>query len=150
MAITREMDDDELEAVIAHEMAHIRHKDVGLLTVVSILTGLCKGLANQLRLVRTPAATLLSLVLNILNRLIFPVGVSTIQCEREYSADALGAFYMGKTEPLKTALQKLSAALEPLREKQQSPLQEMIKPLTPSHPGMEKRFDALDSYKINS
>lgn len=46
--ITEALDDRELEAVLAHELSHIRHKDVRLLIVAVIFAGMISYLAEMI------------------------------------------------------------------------------------------------------
>ena len=50
------MDERELEAVLAHEVAHIRDRDVRLMTLVALLVGVIALLADILLRMASSAA----------------------------------------------------------------------------------------------
>ena len=151
IAISQELydllDHEELEGVVAHEVGHIKCKDVGLMTVIQIITGGAEQLANLVlkgstALGSTPLAYVLGWSLKLFSRFIFPMGKSAISQEREFAADALAALYTGTTRGLRRALEKLSAAAE---SRTQSRKEEMFSDLFISHPKMAKRLAALSS-----
>jgi heat shock protein HtpX len=102
---------DELKAVVAHEYGHIRSLDVGLMTVVSMIS----GSLERLRLIAFGHANLgISVLLYIpgiflflISKVAFGVLRMAISKEREFAADALAAWYIGSPDPLISALQKL-------------------------------------------
>lgn len=107
----------ELKAVAAHELGHIRSKDVGVMTILVLITGGAESLAKLFLQGKTslgagPFAYLIGGFVWVVAKLIFPVGRNAIAQERESSADALGALYVGSPEPLCSALEKLQRASE--------------------------------------
>lgn len=139
------LDRDELKGVLAHELAHIRSKDVGLMTIITIITGGAEKLANlflkgKTSLGKTFFASIIGWFLLFFAKFIFPVGRSAISKEREMSADALGALYQGTPDHLKSALIKLHSAyprIEPT----------FIDELFISHPEIERRLKSLENLK---
>lgn len=94
------LDKDELRGVLAHELAHIRSKDVGLMTLIVLITAGAEKFARQFMggktaLGKGPAALILGGILYFFSRFIFPIGRSAISQERELMADALGSLYVG-------------------------------------------------------
>ena len=100
---------EELTAVVAHEYGHIRSLDVGLMTVVSVLMGTMEQLRKLLFRPANPITWIPAAILFFFSRIAFGLLRSAISQEREYAADALGAWYIGSPDPLIGALQKLEA-----------------------------------------
>jgi heat shock protein HtpX len=126
---------DELQAVIAHEMAHIRNLDVRLMTLLAGMVGaialMSDGMGRTLRggvRVRetglsggrrsggrggTPVAVVI-LVLWLITLIIAPIIsrllAMAVSRKREYLADASGAQFTRNPMALATALEKLEAA----------------------------------------
>ncbi len=106
--VTRE----ELEGVIAHELAHIKNRDMLLQTISATMAGAISALANLAFFFggrdgdRNPMAGLLVM-------LVAPLAASLIQFaisrQREFKADAVGAQISGRPLALAGALQKLDA-----------------------------------------
>lgn len=106
--VTRE----ELEGVIAHELAHIKNRDMLLQTVTATMAGAISSLAWMAMWFggrdgdRNPIAGLVMF-------LVAPLAASLIQFaisrQREYKADAVGAQICGKPLALAGALTKLEA-----------------------------------------
>jgi heat shock protein HtpX len=131
---------EELEAVLAHELAHIRCKDVGIFTCIGILTSGVKKLKRVLlsgktALGRGPFAFIFAGILWFLSEVVFRFLQSAISQERELAADALGASYVGSPEPLISALNKLVVSSE---EKES-----LFQDLFISHPKMAERIKSL-------
>lgn len=103
--LLRELDLDELEAVVAHELAHVAHRDAFVMVVVSFPARMFREFALALgRLRFVPfafaawvAATVAALPLTAFSRY------------RELVADRGAALLTGRPEALMSALQKLSA-----------------------------------------
>lgn len=111
---------DELEAVMAHELSHIKNYDIRLMVLVSLLVGIISILADwfmrslwwrgQERENRNSAG--LMLIIGLLLAMLSPVIATIIQLavsrRREYLADASGALMIQKPKALATALEKIS------------------------------------------
>lgn len=144
------LDREELKAVLAHEVGHIRCMDVGLMTVLTIVTGGAEKLGaifkkGQTVLGKSPVAIVLAGFVWVVAKFIFPVGRAAIAQEREYSADALSALEMGTPDPLIRALKKLAAALP---NKADDEIPGVFDDLYLSHPLMEKRYAALEALRV--
>lgn len=107
---------DELRGVIAHELAHIRNRDMLLQTVVATVAGAISNLANFALFFGSaqhddeggnPAA-------GIAMALLAPIAAMLIQAaisrQREFEADAGGAEISGRPLVLASALRKLDTA----------------------------------------
>jgi heat shock protein HtpX len=121
------MDKRELEGVIAHEMGHIRNRDVRLMTLATVMVGVIALLADMLiraslwgggdrrRDNQNPIFAILAIVALI----IAPIAASLIQLalsrRREYLADEASAEITGDPEGLALALRKLDQDPQQLR-----------------------------------
>jgi len=125
--ITRLLTRDELAGVIAHELAHIKHRDTLLLAIVATIAGAITMIANigQWALIfgglsgddEEGSGGLLG---GLLWLFIAPIAATLIQLgisrAREFQADAGGAKILGDPLPLASALEKLewAAKREPM------------------------------------
>ncbi|SED37190.1 heat shock protein HtpX [Nocardioides exalbidus] len=124
--ILRTLDAEELEAVLAHELSHVAHRDVLVMTVASsagIAAGLLMRFAqfggmgrsrNNNALPAVLVALLVSLVVYAVSFLLLRL----LSRYRELSADRAGAYLTMKPAALASALQKISgeAAATPTRD----------------------------------
>jgi heat shock protein HtpX len=107
------MSREELEGVIAHELAHIRNHDMLLQTVTATLAGAIGNLAWFGLLFggqdedSNPLGGLLMVILAPLAATMIQLAISR---QREFKADAVGAQITGRPQGLATALQRLDAA----------------------------------------
>jgi heat shock protein HtpX len=104
---------DELEGVIAHELAHIKNRDMLLMTVAATMAGAISYLGYALMFMGgrddeggNPIAALVMVI-------VAPIAAAMIQFaisrQREFKADAVGAQITGRPQALASALQKLDA-----------------------------------------
>lgn len=103
---------DELEGVVAHELAHIKNRDMLLQTVTATMAGAISNLA-QFGLFfggsdedRNPFAAILMAILAPVAAMIIQFAISR---QREFKADAVGAEICGRPLSLASALQRLEA-----------------------------------------
>jgi heat shock protein HtpX len=123
------LDRDELQAVAAHELAHIRNYDTRFLTVVSIIAGLIPLIADGFgrsmwygggrRRDRDDSGLssifmIIAMVLSILAPLFALLLQFAVSRQREFLADATGAEMTRYPEALARALQKIAGDREPL------------------------------------
>jgi heat shock protein HtpX len=114
--ILRVVSREELKGVIAHELAHIKNRDMLLQTVTATMAGAISNLANfalffgsaqQDEEGGNPVA-------GVAMALLAPIAAMLIQAaisrQREFKADAVGAEISGKPLMLASALQKLDVA----------------------------------------
>jgi len=105
---------DELEGVIAHELAHIKNRDMLLQTVTATMAGAIGMLANFAMFFGSrdeegnsnPVAALAMMILAPLAASLIQMAISR---QREFKADAVGAEISGKPRAVAGALQKLDA-----------------------------------------
>jgi heat shock protein HtpX len=104
------LEQDELEGVIAHELAHIRNRDVVMMVVGQSIASLV-GIAVYFLTVmgeRNFGAMIMGWILSSIAQTIVMVFVLAISRYREYVADADAARAIGRGEPLARALEKIS------------------------------------------
>ncbi len=102
---------DEIEGVIAHELAHIKHRDTLIMTVTATFAGAISMLSqfgmffggNRER--SNPIATLAVVILAPLAAMVVQMAISRA---REYEADKMGAEISGKPRSLASALATIS------------------------------------------
>ena len=153
----------ELEAVIAHELSHIKNYDIRLMTIVSVLLGTLTILIRTTRRSSTrkrkskDSAAIFQLIGFIL--IIFaPIIAQLIQLaisrQREYLADSSGVKLTRQPQSLISALQKISSDTNPLTQASTATASLYISnpfkndkfaSLFSTHPPIEKRIEALQS-----
>lgn len=117
--IINKLDDQELEAVIAHELTHIRNRDVRLLIISIIFVGIFAFLTEALmRSVRFSGSSrgkkdgriiIIALLLAAIGYLLSSIFRFAISRQREYMADAGSAQMTRNPLALASALEKISA-----------------------------------------
>lgn len=161
--ILRILDERELEGVIAHELAHVRHRDILISSVAATIAAaimmvarmaqfaaLFGGGRNDDREDSNPIALLATIILAPLAAMLIQAAISR---SREYSADAGGAALAGSPYGLVDALRKIEAASQrvPLDANPATAHMFIVKPfsaqglfsLFSTHPPTEKRIQAL-------
>ncbi|MGH7174847.1 MAG: M48 family metalloprotease [Minisyncoccia bacterium] len=119
------MDRTELEGVIAHELSHIKNKDMLLMTVAVVLAGFVAIVANIFLRIsffgggrRSDNAGALALVFAVVGLILAPLAANLIKLaisrRREYLADASGALLTRYPEGLASALKKLESYQAPM------------------------------------
>ncbi len=125
------MNKQQLEGVIAHEMSHVGNYDIRLSTIIVVLVGIITLLADwflrftffggarsndneggQLQII----LLIIGIALAILSPIIAAIIQLAISRKREYLADASGALLTRYPEGLASALEKIQANQIPLRE----------------------------------
>jgi heat shock protein HtpX len=111
--ILKYMPQDELEAVIAHELAHIKNRDMLISTVAAGIAGAISNVPYMLMFGGGsddegghPFAQIALLLLAPLGAMLIQFAVSR---QREFEADRVGAEILGRPMPLANALRRLDA-----------------------------------------
>ncbi len=117
------LDRDELEGVLAHELSHVKNRDVLIGTVAAAIAGIITWIAHiaQFGLLfggrdeedTNPFAALAMIILAPIAALLIQLAISRA---REYQADASGAELSGRPLALASALSKLERAAHVLPE----------------------------------
>lgn len=155
------LDDDELAGVMAHELAHVRHRDILTGTIAATLAGALAMLGQFARygaMARDPNRRQ-----NPLGMLFILVGAplagiiirAMISRTREYAADAGGAEISNKPLGLATALEKIHSAVKqvPMRRGNAAhahmfivnPFLGGLQRLFATHPPIEERIRRLEA-----
>ena len=115
--LLRRLDQEELEGVLAHELSHVAHRDVTVMTVASftaILAGFIARTAmwgSMGRDRRDQNAAVVFIVVTLVSLLVYAVSFVLIRAlsrYRELGADRGGALITGRPSALARALQKIS------------------------------------------
>lgn len=158
------MDDRELEAVMAHEISHVRNYDIrvsmiafGLVSAIALLSDIALRMmffsgGDRRDNNSNPIVLVIGIVLIILAPVIAAMIQMAISRQREYLADASGVMATRDSEGLASALEKLQHYGRPLqRQNSASAHLFFSNPLKPSafsklfstHPPLEERIARL-------
>jgi heat shock protein HtpX len=121
--ITRLLDRRELEGVIAHELSHVRNRDILIATVAAAIAGLISSIGHMVQwgamfggLSHRDDDRGGSVIEMLAWAILAPIMAMFIQLavsrSREYAADASGAELLGDPDPLADALLKLERGNE--------------------------------------
>lgn len=159
--LLRIMSIPELEGVIAHELAHIKNRDMLLMTIAATIAGAISNLSQFGFLLggrsddgeSNPMAGLLMMILGPLAAMLLQ---SAISRTREFKADAVGAEIAGSPEGLASALRTLERAAQriPMQVSPAAASMAIVNPLSAfkgqalvklfsTHPPTEARVEAL-------
>ncbi len=119
--ILRLLNEDELKGVLAHELAHVKHRDILIGSIAATLAGAIMMIASMARWAALfggfgsrdddDGGGMIGL---IAMSIFAPIAAMLIQMaisrSREYAADAAGASFAGSPYGLASALQKISSA----------------------------------------
>jgi heat shock protein HtpX len=158
----------ELRGVMAHELAHVRHRDILISTLAATMAGAISALANLAMFAGgrnsdgrqgNPLASLLVMILAPLAASLIQMSISRA---REYEADRGGAEISADPEALAQALQKIYAhsqgiPFQAIERHPETAQMMIINPLTAgglsqlfsTHPPMEDRVARLISMAKN-
>jgi heat shock protein HtpX len=153
------LNDDELEGVLAHELAHVKHRDILTSSIAATIAAAIMmvsrfamffGGARDSRRGGNPIALLATIILAPMAAMLIQMAISR---SREYDADAGGAALVGSPFGLASALQKIDSAsrVVPMDANPATAHLFIIKPfsaggllgLFSSHPPTKDRIDAL-------
>jgi heat shock protein HtpX len=166
--IMQRLDADELEGVLAHELAHVANRDVTVMTVASSI-GLLAGFITRWGMYfsgmfgggrdRNNNQGVAFLVVFLVSMLVYAVSfvlTRSLSRYRELSADRSGAYMTGRPSKLSSALVKISGEMaripnKDLRDSQAMSAfffapainRESIGALFSTHPPLQQRLDQL-------
>jgi len=161
----------ELEGVLAHEMAHIKNRDILIASIAAMVAGAISAIAHVLyfsALFGDDDDSPLGMIGTLATIILAPMAAMIIQMaisrQREYVADATGAELLGDPLPLADALEGLQRGAEaiPMRVNQATAPLYIVNPLAAeahasargrrgggfarlfsTHPPMEERVSRL-------
>ncbi len=168
--LLRTLNADELEGVLAHELSHVAHRDVLVMTVASS-AGIVAGMITQsaqyggLSLLgggrgrnnnNALPAYLIALVISLVVYAISFLLTRLLSRYRELCADRAGAYLTMKPQALASALQKISGEISSIPKKDLRASSAMnaffiapaisgasLKTLSSTHPSLEQRLEQL-------
>ena len=168
--IMRILSREELEGVISHELAHIKHRDILVSTVAATIAGAISYLAQMAQWAMifggrsdnereggNPIAALVMMIVGPIAAMLVQMAISR---SREYGADAGGARISGSPLYLAGALRKLHIASQkiPMDANPATSHMFIVNPLSgggllrlfSTHPPMEERISRLESMRSGS
>jgi heat shock protein HtpX len=171
--ILRRLENDELEGVLAHEMSHVAHKDVQVMTIASFLAIIAALLVRIAfygelfgggRRSNDSNAGVVMLALMAVSIVVYAISFVLIRLlsrYRELSADRSGALLTGRPSSLKSALVKVTGDIARIPTKDLRASQPMnaffftpaahlsarsskLANMFSTHPSLERRLAELD------
>ena len=156
--LIRELNDEELEAVIAHELSHIKNRDVAVMTIASFFSTIAFfivrfGMYGNTRNGRLLIAVFASFVVWVVSTLL----LRTLSRYREYSADRGAASITGNPMALSSALKKITGINDTKPQEDMRKHDGMnafyissinsgrLSELISTHPNPEKRIEKLET-----
>lgn len=155
---------EELEGVLAHELAHVAHRDVLVMTLAAsagILAGMLTrgvqyGAMGRSRDKNAAAMLAITLVVSLVVYAISFVLIRVLSRYRELSADRSGAYLTNNPAALGSALQKISGGMARIPEADLRGTKAMnaffiapavkglsLSALTATHPPLDQRLEQL-------
>jgi heat shock protein HtpX len=162
--IVRMLSADELRGVIAHELAHVKHRDILIGTVAATIAGAISMIAQMAQFAfifgggrsdregGSPIGAIATIILAPLAAMLIQMAISR---SREFLADEGGARMAGNPLSLANALKKLDTASKriPMHATPATAHMFIVNPLTAgglaklfsTHPPMEERVSRLEA-----
>jgi len=167
--LTNILKKDELEGVLAHELAHIKNRDILISTVAATMAGAISTMASMAQWAMIFGGGRSNdengggeIIGNIVMMILAPIGASLIQMaisrSREYQADATGAAICGHPQSLASALQQLEIynRQRPMNVNPATAQMYIVNPLSggqlanlfSTHPPMQERIKRLGALTL--
>ncbi|WP_432479758.1 zinc metalloprotease HtpX [Nocardioides sp. GXQ0305] len=162
--ILHTLDDEELEAVLAHELSHVAHRDVLVMTVASsagIVAGMLTrgaqfGALSRGRDSNGGPAILIAIVVSLVVYAVSFFLTRLLSRYREMCADRSGAYLTMKPAALASALQKITGEMSTIPQRDLRATKSMnaffiapalrgvsLSTITSTHPSLEQRLEQL-------
>lgn len=166
--LLRRLEPDELEGVLAHELSHVAHRDVTVMTIASFTAIVAGFLArsfmwgSMMRDNRNQNAALVFIAVMVVSVVVYFISyllINGLSRYRELGADRGGALITGKPTSLANALVKITGDMGqiPTRDiRQMEPVSNLafapavaskkgftLEGLMSTHPSLEKRLENL-------
>jgi len=164
--IMRILSEEELAGVMAHELAHVKHRDILIGTIAATIAGAISYLGHMAFFFGgrndddeggNPLAGILMMILAPIAAMLIQMAISR---SREYAADAGGAQLHGNPLALANALRKLHSGSQaiPMHATPATSHMMIVNPLSggsmmklfSTHPPVEERIARLQSMRISS
>lgn len=167
--ITRLLDDEELEGVLAHELAHVKNRDILIATIAATLAGAITYLAHMAQWAAMfggrrdeeeegGGGMIGALFMAILAPIAAMLVQMAVSRAREFQADATGARIAGRSWGLAKALEKLHQASQivPMDASPATAHMFIVNPLSggsllklfSTHPPIEERIARLRAMRL--
>jgi heat shock protein HtpX len=163
--LLRRLEPDELEGVVAHELSHVAHRDVAVMTIASFL-GIMAGMITRIglwggfRRGRDPGTAAVAILIPLVSAVVYAISfllTRMLSRYRELSADRSAALLTGRPSSLAAALTKVSgeiAAIPTSDLRKAEPFNAFwfapaltsgasLSRLLSTHPTLEQRLDQL-------
>lgn len=169
--IMRRLDEPELEAVLAHEISHVAHRDVAVMTIASFL-GIVAGLITRVafyagmfggfggRDSEAENAAMVEIGIMLFSAIIYAISfllTRALSRYRELAADRSGAILIGRPSLLASALVKVTGEMSRIPTRDLRAAEHFnafyfapaiagrasISSLFATHPPLQKRLDQL-------
>ncbi|MEU3074704.1 zinc metalloprotease HtpX [Streptomyces laurentii] len=163
--LLRRLEPEELEGVLAHEMSHVAHRDVAVMTIASFL-GVLAGMMTRVALYsglgrgRDPGTAAVMIIVPVVSGAVYVLSfllTRVLSRYRELAADRAAALLTGRPSALASALTKVSGEMariptqdlrkaEPYNAFWFVPAfssKESLGRLLATHPTLEQRLDQL-------
>ncbi|WP_055688913.1 zinc metalloprotease HtpX [Streptomyces prasinus] len=164
--LLRRLEPEELEGVLAHELSHVAHRDVAVMTIASFL-GVLAGFMTRAALYtglgrtsRDSTTALVTVLIPLVSAVVYVISfllTRLLSRYRELSADRSAALLTGRPSALASALTKVTGEMARIPTKdlrRAEPFNafwfapafssgESLSRLLSSHPTLEQRLDQL-------
>ena len=161
------LNDSEVEAVLAHELTHIKNRDMMVMTIATFLSSLAQMLVQWLPFMGggnrdrdSGSNVALLLVVSLVVWIVSFVLIRTLSRYREFAADRGAAIITGQPSHLISALTKISGSRVPTEDLRRvdGPVSALfitpalsgssLSKLFSTHPTLEARIDALQRIEM--
>jgi heat shock protein HtpX len=167
--LMRRLDVDELEGVLAHELSHIAHRDVAVMTAASFLgilagvvarSAIYTGAVGGRRRGNDQNTALVVLLVMVVSAVVYAVSYLLIRAlsrYRELAADRAGAILTGRPSALASALTKVNGEMARIPTRDLRSVEALnafffapalgpgthVAALLSTHPSLQRRLDQL-------
>ncbi|MCX8207538.1 MAG: zinc metalloprotease HtpX [Methanothrix sp.] len=157
--LLRRLDKSELEAVLAHELSHIKNRDVAVMTIASFLSTVASVIVQNIfflgdRRDRESGSLVAVWLVSLIVWIVSFILIRALSRYREFSADRGAAIITGRPSALVSALMKISGTMARIPREDLRRVEGMnaffiiptgaIANLLSTHPPIEARIAALE------
>lgn len=161
------LNENEVEAVLAHELTHIKNRDMMVMTIATFLSSLAQMLVQWLPFMGggdrnrdSGSNVALLLVVSLVVWIVSFILIRTLSRYREFAADRGAAIITGQPSHLISALTKISGSRVPTEDlrRVEGPVSALfitpalsgssLSKLFSTHPTLEARIDALQRIEM--
>ncbi|OPX69704.1 MAG: heat shock protein HtpX [Methanoregulaceae archaeon PtaB.Bin056] len=165
-SIMRLLSPRELEAVLAHELAHVKNRDVLTLTIASFVAMLAALIMNNFLFAslfsrRDDNPWIIAGIVAIVVYFVAQLLIMALSRYREFAADRGSAYLTGRPADLISALEKISGRMDRVPAEQKRVVESAnaffiipalsgstLMELFSTHPPLEKRIAALEKVEM--